>query len=67
MAKEIKVKVNTLKCLGCGMCVNLCPNVFELKNGKSSVKEKANLEKNKECIKEAENNCPVEAIEIKER
>lgn len=60
----MKIKIDKEKCLGCGMCVNLCPEVFELKDGKSQVEEKANLEKSKECIREAAINCPVRAIEI---
>jgi ferredoxin len=44
------------------MCVNLCPEVFELKDGKSQVKGKADLEKNKDCIKQAIDSCPVQAI-----
>ena len=42
-----KIKVDKQKCLGCGLCINLCPEVFELKDGKSQVKEKVDLEKNK--------------------
>ena len=61
---KMKVKVDKTKCLGCGLCVSICPLVFELKNNKSQIKEKANLEKSKECIKEAAENCPVQAIKI---
>ncbi|HOK17428.1 MAG TPA: ferredoxin [Candidatus Paceibacterota bacterium] len=64
MKKTIKVNINRNKCLGCGMCVNLCPEVFELKNGKSSLKEKVNSEKYKDCVREAIQNCPVQAIKI---
>ncbi|MFA5392470.1 MAG: ferredoxin [Candidatus Paceibacterota bacterium] len=60
----MKVKVDKNKCLGCGMCISLCPEVFELQNTKSKVKEKADLEKHKDCIKEAEENCPVQAIKM---
>ncbi|PIR71424.1 MAG: ferredoxin, partial [Candidatus Nealsonbacteria bacterium CG10_big_fil_rev_8_21_14_0_10_37_25] len=43
------VKVNKEKCIGCGLCSNLCPEVFELaEDGKAKVKENADLEKNKE-------------------
>lgn len=57
------VKVDKEKCIGCGLCVNLCSEVFELgDDGKSEVKEKTDLEKNKECIKEAKESCPVGAI-----
>lgn len=57
-----KIEVNKQKCLGCGMCVNLCPEVFELKNGKSRIKEKADFKKHKDCIKQAVENCPLGAI-----
>jgi len=58
------VKVDKEKCIGCGLCSNLCPEVFELgEDSKVRVKEKADLEKNKECIKEAKESCPVGAIE----
>jgi len=59
------IKINKERCIGCGLCVSLCPDVFELtKNGKSKIKKNANIEKNKEDIKKAKKNCPVEAIEI---
>ena len=57
-----KIKVDKQKCLGCGLCVNLCPEVFKLKDGKSEVKEKVDLEKNKNSIKESIDSCPVQAI-----
>lgn len=58
----VGVKIDKQKCLGCGVCISLCPEVFELKDGKSQVKGKVDLEKNKECIKQAINSCPVQAI-----
>jgi len=58
----MKIKIDKQKCLGCGVCINLCPEVFELKDGKSEIKEKVDLEKNKDCIKEAIDSCPVTAI-----
>jgi len=57
-------KVDEEKCIGCGLCSNLCPEVFEITDGgKAKVKEGADLEKNKECIKESKESCPVDAIE----
>lgn len=57
-------RVNKEKCIGCGMCATLCPDVFELKeDGKSSIKEGADLNKNEDCIKQAVESCPVGAIE----
>jgi ferredoxin len=60
----MKIKVNKEKCIGCGYCVSVCPEVFELgEDGKSRVKENADFEKNKDCIEEAKKGCPVGAIE----
>lgn len=61
---EKKVLVDKEKCIGCGLCVSLCPEVFEIgENGKSSVKKGADFEKNKKCLEEAIHSCPVSAIE----
>jgi len=62
-AKEVKVRVNQDKCVGCGMCASLNPEVFEIVNGKARVKkEKVNL-----CeVQEIVENCPMQAIEIEE-
>jgi ferredoxin len=60
----MKYKVNKEKCMGCGLCVNLCPDVFELgEDGKSQIKEGADLEKNKKCVEEVIQSCPMRAVE----
>lgn len=52
------------KCIGCGACVSICPEVFEIaNNGKVRVKENPT---NAECVKEAATSCPSQAIEILE-
>ncbi len=57
-------KINKEKCIGCGLCANICPDVFEIADdGKSSVKDGADLETNKDCVKEAIESCPAGAIE----
>ncbi len=61
MAK-FKVEVDREKCIGCGMCASLCPDEFELKDGKA-VAKKAELEE-LGCAGEAESNCPVGAIKV---
>jgi caffeyl-CoA reductase-Etf complex subunit CarE len=51
------VKVDKNKCIGCGACAAVCPQGFEMKGGKSVVKNpKA------PCIDEGISSCPVEAI-----
>ena len=53
------VKVGQKKCIGCGACVSICPEVFELnEDGKAKVKAQKNIP----CVKEAIDSCPVEAI-----
>lgn len=55
-----KVKVND-DCIGCGACVGVCGEVFEMVDGKSVPKVS---ETDNECVKEAQEVCPVSAIEI---
>lgn len=53
------VNVDKEKCIGCGLCVSLCKEVFALgKDGKAIVKAQKNLP----CVKEAIESCPVNAI-----
>jgi len=59
----MKLHIDNKKCIGCGSCEFNCPDVFEMKDGKASVKEKTDFEKNKDCIESAIKNCPVVAIE----
>lgn len=63
----MRVKVDKNKCIGCGTCVSIAPEVFEMEDdGKSKVKEGADLEKNKEAIRQAKDSCPTQAIEVEE-
>ena len=55
------VSVDKEKCIGCGACAATCPKVFELKNGKSSIKKGQENSKSA-CVKEAIEGCPVQAI-----
>jgi ferredoxin len=57
------VKVDKNACIGCGACASTCPNVFEMgDDGKAQVKAKFDEKKNEKGIKEAIDNCPVNAI-----
>ncbi|MCX6736673.1 MAG: ferredoxin [Candidatus Parcubacteria bacterium] len=61
-----KIEIVKEKCLGCGLCVGLCPEVFELKENKSSVKDNIDVEKNEINVKNAKESCPAQAINILE-
>jgi ferredoxin len=50
------VSVDKEKCIGCGACSATCPEGFEMKDGKASVKKEA------PCSKDAQAGCPVGAI-----
>ena len=53
------VEINKEKCIGCAMCESICPEVFEMNDkGKAQVKEQKDIP----CVKQAIDNCPVQAI-----
>jgi ferredoxin len=55
------IVIDTETCIGCETCVELCPEVFAMdeETEKASVKEP---ESTAECVDEAIDSCPVEAI-----
>ena len=58
----MSIKVDQNKCIGCGRCTEICPEVFKLgANGKSSV-----FGKDVDCAMKAADECPVEAITVVE-
>jgi len=60
------VTVDKTKCIGCGLCTSIAPEVFELgDDGFSHVKDANGDKKYPKQVKEAADSCPVKAIEIK--
>ena len=60
-----KVYVDEETCTGCGLCADTCPEVFEINEIAHVVNVEA-LEENDEAIREAADNCPVDAISYEE-
>ncbi len=60
-----KIKINKDKCLGCGSCTFMYPEMFYLdENGKAEVKELKKIDEEK--LQSAIDACAAEAIEIEE-
>lgn len=59
----MKVRVNQ-ECIGCGMCIDMCPEVFEYNDeGLSAAKSEEVSDSLKDSVLEAQEACPVDAIE----
>lgn len=58
------IKVNLEDCIGCGVCMQVCPNVFNLDeyNGKALLVSEDAPEDEKESVKEAIDSCPIGCI-----
>ena len=61
---KYKIEHDFEKCIGCGACVALCPDNWELEDGKAKPKqtELGGLG----CNQDAADACPVECIKITE-
>jgi len=62
----MKVTVDEETCIGCEVCVDTCPEVFEMVDDKARVKNNEVPKDVVESCREAAENCPVEAIQIED-
>lgn len=53
------IKVDREKCISCGLCASLCPEIFEMDD---NMKAKVKAQKKLPCVDDAVSSCPVEAI-----
>ena len=60
----MKAKVDEGTCIGCGICADVSPEVFELVDGIAKVKVDPVPPENEEKCKEAAESCPVQAISV---
>ena len=58
----VTLELNVNKCIGCGMCVAVCPHrVFQLNNKKAEIIDRDGCMECGACSR----NCPVDAISVK--
>ena len=61
----MKVKVDKDLCASCGVCTDICPEVFELDDDdKASVKVETVPPEAEDACRDAADQCPTEAIQI---
>lgn len=53
-------------CIGCGVCVSMEEDIFEMSGDVATVKEGADLGANEATIREAAESCPVNVIKVEE-
>lgn len=58
----MKVRIDPDICIGCGLCVSTCPEVFEMKDDKAVVHVGAVPKGSEELARKAVDECPVTAI-----
>ncbi len=58
----MKAKIDKELCTGCELCVDTCPEVFEMQDDVAVVKTDPVPADQEDCVKEAADSCPSEAI-----
>jgi ferredoxin len=62
----MKVYIDEEECIGCGSCVELCPEVFRMNEDKEKAEVILPEGGSEECIEEAIDTCPVSCIHWEE-
>lgn len=60
----MKVTVNQEECIGCGVCAQICPEVFTMDDDAGV--SKVIRPEGSDCAQEAADSCPVSCIFIEE-
>ncbi len=57
------IKIKKDDCIGCGSCAAVCDKIFQMNNEEMKA-EVIDAEADDECVKEARDICPTQAIVI---
>ena len=57
----MRTKIDPDLCISCGLCVDTCPDIYEMQDVASVITDPVPADKEK-CALEAEQDCPTDAI-----
>ena len=60
---KVKISLNPDECIGCGVCNQVCPDVFSV-DEKLGAAKILRPETDEPCAKEAKESCPVGCIQV---
>jgi len=62
----MKVTIDANLCVGCGLCTEMCPDVFKMEGDKAVVLREPTTPRAEADCRDAKEQCPVFAITIAE-
>lgn len=61
----MKAKVDKDTCIGCGLCPDICPEIFQMDDDGKAIAYKPDVPENlADSAQDAESQCPVNAITV---